>query len=61
VFHVSIWRAWSFVWGAKITKDPGDDGTEECLFSKLRRQNNGQKTILPFFFALDGKINTALE
>jgi len=27
VFHVSIWGAWSFVWGAKHPKAPRGDGT----------------------------------
>jgi len=27
VFHISIWGAWSFVWGAKPTIDPRGDGT----------------------------------
>jgi len=27
VFHISIWGAWSFVWGAKPTKDPHGDGS----------------------------------
>jgi len=31
VFHVSIWGAWSFVWGAKLTKTPRGDGTEQTV------------------------------
>jgi len=27
VFHISIWGVWSFIWGAKSTKDPHGDGT----------------------------------
>jgi len=27
VFHISIWWGWSFVWGAKPTKEPRGDGT----------------------------------
>jgi len=27
VLHISIWGAWSFVWGAKPTKAPRSDGT----------------------------------
>jgi len=27
MFHISIWGAWSFVWGAKPTKTPRCDGT----------------------------------
>jgi len=27
VFHISIWEAWSFVWGAKPTKVPRGHGT----------------------------------
>jgi len=27
VFHISIWGAWSCVWGAKPTKAPRGDGT----------------------------------
>ena len=33
MFHVSIWRAWSFVWGAKAIKAPRSDGTEYRLRS----------------------------
>jgi len=33
VFHVSIWGAWSFAWGAKPTKAPRGDGTEYRLRS----------------------------
>jgi len=32
VFHVSIWGAWSFVWGAKPTKAaPRGNGTEQTV------------------------------
>jgi len=32
VFHVSIWGAWSFVWGAKPTKAaPRGDGTGQTV------------------------------
>jgi len=27
MFHISIWGAWSFVWGTKPTKAPRGDGT----------------------------------
>jgi len=27
MFHISVWGAWSFVWGAKPTKAPSGDGT----------------------------------
>jgi len=31
LFHISIWGTWSFVWGAKPTKAPRDDGTYVCI------------------------------
>jgi len=31
VFHISIWGAWSFVWGAKPTKAPRGDGTDHSM------------------------------
>jgi len=31
LLHVWIWGAWSFVWGAKLTKAPRGDGTEQTV------------------------------
>ena len=34
MFHVSIWVAWSFVWGAKPPKAPRGDGTGRMVRAK---------------------------
>jgi len=35
VFHVSIWGAWSFVWGVEPTKAPRGDGTGQTTSGRL--------------------------
>jgi len=32
LFHVSIWGAWSFVWGVSPPKPPHGDGTDLKYF-----------------------------
>jgi len=29
VLHISIWGAWSFVWGVSLPSPPRGDGTEQ--------------------------------
>jgi len=44
VFHISYWGAWSFVWGAKPTKDPRSDvtGYQQTSISKIVLPNHAR-------------------
>jgi len=46
VFHISVGGTWSFVWGAKLTKDPRSDG----IAGPWLREAFGCRGSVPKFF-----------